>query len=66
MPSKSKAQHNLMEAAAHGAEWAQKKVPAPVAEEYVQADKNHSPYHLAAKGRKEPDRLAASHLKRKR
>lgn len=36
MPSKSKAQHRLMEAAAHGKST---KVPASVAKEFVRADK---------------------------
>lgn len=38
MPSKSKPQHNLMEASAHGAKWAEKKVPPKVAKEFVKAD----------------------------
>ena len=39
MPSKSKAQRGLMEAAAHGAKWAQKKVKPSVAKEFIEADK---------------------------
>lgn len=41
MPSKSKAQHNFMEAIAHGAKPKSGKGPSPaVAKEFVQADKN--------------------------
>ncbi len=39
MPSKSKAQHNLMEAAAHGSKWASKKISPKVAKDFVVADK---------------------------
>jgi len=39
MPSKSKSQHNLMEAAAHGAPWAEAKVKPNVAKEFAKADK---------------------------
>lgn len=40
MPSKSKAQHNLFEAAAHGAKFPMaKKVGAKVAKDFVKADK---------------------------
>lgn len=40
MPSKSKAQHNLMMAAAHGAKFPMaKKIPVKVAKEFASADK---------------------------
>lgn len=40
MPSKSRAQHNLMEAVAHGdPKLRNKGIPKKVAEEFVQADK---------------------------
>lgn len=39
MVSISTPQHNLMEASAHGAKWAQKKVKPSVAKEFVEADK---------------------------
>lgn len=38
MPSKSEAEHNLMEAADHGEPWAVKKVKPSVAHEFVIAD----------------------------
>ena len=41
MPSKSQAQHNLMEAAAHGASTS---VPVSVAKEFVAADKATGAY----------------------
>lgn len=44
MPSKSKSQHNLMEAAAHGAKFAMaKKIPKKVAKEFVEADSAKKP-----------------------
>lgn len=46
MPSKSKAQHNLMEAAAHGASTS---VPVSVAKEFVAADKSNKSYKKTAK-----------------
>lgn len=46
MPSKSRAQHNLMEAAAHGAST---KVPVGVAKEFVEADKSNKTYKKTAK-----------------
>lgn len=43
MPSVSESQHNLMEAAAHGAKFAKaKKIPRKVAKEFVAADKGES------------------------
>ena len=46
MPSKSQAQHNLMEAAAHGASTS---VPVSVAKEFVEADKSDKSYKKTAK-----------------
>ena len=51
MPSKSKAQHNLMEAAAHGSDWAKKKVSPSVAKDFVEADKRSGKLRKG-KGRK--------------
>jgi len=42
MPSKSKAQHNAMEAAAHGKSTI--GIPAKVAKEFVEADKKDKSY----------------------
>ena len=43
MPSKSKAQRRLMQAAAHSSSFAKKTgVPQKVAREFVAADKKHS------------------------
>ena len=51
MPSKSRPQHNLMEAAAHNPEFAKKKgIPQNVAQEFVQADKGK--FKGAPKGKK--------------
>ena len=67
MPSNSAKQHRFMEAVAHDPGFAKKAgVPQAVGQEFAEADKNRSPYRLAAQGRKESDRVAASHLKRKR
>ena len=56
MPSKSKAQENLMAAAAHDAEFAKEAgIPQSVAEEFFAADQ-------AKKGR---DRLAAAMMRQK-
>lgn len=51
MPSSSEAQHRLMEASAHGEGWAQKKVAAAVAKEYVAADKEKSLQYYHSHGR---------------
>ncbi len=49
MPSKSRRQHNLMEAAAHGAPWAKRLVPAKVANDFVSADKASGKFKGKAK-----------------
>lgn len=51
MPSKSKSQHNLMEAAAHGVPWAEKKVAPKVAQEFVAADKNKGLFRKKGKAK---------------
>jgi hypothetical protein len=47
MPSKSKSQHRLMQAAAHDKSFAKKAgVPQTVAKEFVAADKRNGRYRL--------------------
>ncbi|EOH1034879.1 hypothetical protein ACLMYS_003853 [Salmonella enterica] len=53
MPSKSRAQHNLMEAVAHNPEFARKKgIPQSVGEEFAQADKGKKFAKAAPKPKK--------------
>jgi hypothetical protein len=53
MPSKSPAQHRLMEAAKHDAAFAKKVgVPQKVAREFVAADKAKGSYSSPRKGKK--------------